>query len=270
MGAMTPKTDGGTANLRRLFLRSLIAFVTAFLIGTIVHEGAHAVMARALGLHPVLHHNSVETPSNSTGAAPLWVPAAGPLASLILGTACLVWVRRRSVHSVVTLTVLWVGIHGMIAFFGYLMMGPLFRNGDTGKVWAELGVPPALQWVIAIVGVAILVVVIRGTSDDFARHVIRGSSGSPRGRVANALIAFPILAGAVVTTLLSLPAPTFLSLLYPMTSGFVTFAAYGRFRRTRDPLPEGIRDSGGVPIGQLAVLVALVAVSLALIGGVRL
>lgn len=267
---MDPDTDGGAATLRRLFLRSLLAFVTAFIISTLVHEGAHAIMARALGLHPVLHHNYVQTPDNVGGAARLWVPAAGPLASLILGIACLVWVPLRSTYSAATLTVLWLGIQGTIAFFGYLMMGPLFPYGDTGKVWAVLGVPPALQWVVAIIGVTILVAVIRSTSDGFARHVIRGSRGLPRGRVANALIAGPIVAGAVVTTLLSLPAPTFLSLLYPMTSGFVAFAAYGRFRRTRAPLPQGIPDSGGVPVGQAVVLVALIGVSLALIGGVRL
>jgi len=41
----------------------------------------------------------------------------------------------------------------------------------------------------------------------------------PRRALANAMIALPIVAGAVVTSLLSLPAPTFVSLLYPMTSG---------------------------------------------------
>jgi len=264
--------DPYAASLRRLFLRSLIAFTTAFLIATMAHEGAHAVMARALGLHPVLHHNYVATPDDAPKVARLWVPAAGPLASLVLGIACLAWLRTQSKRSSATLTVLWLGIHGMIAFFGYLMLGPMVRAGDTGKVYAELGLPVALQWLIAAVGLAVLVLIVRGTAPEFARHVFEAADGveRPRGGVANMLIALPIVVGAVVTSLLSLPAPTFVSMLYPMTSGFVTFSAYGRFRRTRDPLPEGVGYPLGVPAVPLAVLAGLIAVSLGLIGGLRL
>ena len=85
-----------------------------------------------------------------------------------------------------------------------------------------------------------------------------------------ALMAGPILAGAVVTSLLSLPVPTFLSLLHPMTSPFVVFTAYGRLRRSREPLPEGARYPAGIPVGPLVVLALVVGVFRWLAPGIRL
>jgi hypothetical protein len=230
---------------------------------------------RAYGLHPVLHHNYVQTPDDADerlAGARLWVPAAGPLVSLLQGVLCLAWLRTRKRRSAFSLTILWLGLHGLIGFFGYLMMGPLFRYGDTGKVYAELGVPGAVPWLLAVAGLVALVVVARSTAAEFARHVMPAPPGveRPRGRVGNALIAWPILAGAVVTSLLSLPVPSFLSLLHPMTSPFVVFTAYGRLRREKEPLPEGASYPEGVPVASLVALAIVVGLFRWLVPGLRL
>jgi len=256
----------------RMFVSSLTAFTTAFLVVTILHEGAHAVTGRALGIHPVLHHNYVVTPSDTTGPPRLWVPAAGPIMSLVIGIFCLTILKLRRTRSLVTLQLLWLAIFGWITSLGYLFIGPLAHGGDTGKVYAELGVPVAVQWVLAIGAVVVLIWLVRRTSDEFARHVDMRLEGEARSRpaVANALIAGPIITGAVVTTLLSLPIPTFVSLLFPLTSGFLVIAAYRRFRRSTAPLPEGIRYPARVSAAALMLLIALTAVSISLIGGVTL
>lgn len=267
-------SDPTTAAYRRLFLHSLLAFTIAFIASTLIHEGAHAVTARALGRHPVLHHNYVATAEvpEPSAAAKLWVPASGPLASLLLGVACLVWVRTRRTGTLTSLTVLWLGLHGFIGFFGYLMLGPLVAYGDTGRVYAELGLPGSLSWALAIAGLAAVTLIVRSTALDFERHVLPASpdDGRRRGRLANALIAYPILVGAAVTTLLSLPAPTFISLLHPMTSPFVVFMAYGRFRRRTEPLPEGGLPSDRISVPLLVVALVLVAISRALVAGLPL
>ncbi len=271
---MTDAPDRHAAARVRLFLHSLLAFTIAFLASTLIHEGAHAATARALGRHPVLHHNYVATPDEpppSPGAR-LWVPASGPLASLVLGVACLLWVRSRRTATLVSLTMLWLALKAFIGFFGYLMMGPLFAYGDTGRVYAEVGLPGPVSWLLALGGLAALIALVRGATRDFERHVPPAPTGEERSRrqLANAMIAWPIFAGVVVTTLLSLPAPAFLSLLHPMTSPFVLFIAYGRFRRNRDPLPDGAVYPPALSVPLVAVTAVLVGVSRLLVGGLSL
>lgn len=271
---MTLAANSDYTAYRTLFFNSLLAFTIAFIVSTLVHEGAHAVTARALGVHAVLHHNFVSTSgaAEATDVARLWVPASGPLVSLLLGVACLIWVRMSSTATLVSLTVLWLGLLACVVFFGYLMLGPLVPYGDTGKVYAMLGVSRTVGWVVALAGIATLVWIVRSTVPDFERHVLRAEHDDDRRRARNghALIAFPIIAGAAVTTLLSLPVPTFISLLHPMTSPFAVFMAYGLFRRRTTPLPPGSlrAEKFSVPLAIVAILLAIL--SRALVPGLPL
>jgi len=117
--------------------------------------------------------------------------------------------------------------------------------------------------VIAIAGLAALFWIVRSTATDFECHVLPASPGDDRrrGRLANTLIAFPILAGVAVTTLLSLPAPTFISLVHPITSPFCVFLAYGRFRRRSEPLPDGSSHPDRISVPLVVVTLVLVAIS---------
>jgi hypothetical protein len=74
----------------------------------------------------------------------------------------------------------------------------------------------------------------------------------------------------VVTTLLSLPVPTFISLVHPMTSSFAAFVAYGNFRRRRNALPESSEHPDHISIGLVVATLVLVAVSRALVFGLPL
>ncbi len=151
-------------------------------------------------------------------------------------------------------------------------MGPISVDGDTGKVFAQLETPAILQWLAAGVGFVAMVLVIRGAAPSFARHAPQSTGPNPpsRRKIANSLIAIPAVAGTVVAGLLSLPAPTFVSLLFPLTIGLVSFAAYGAFVRSSSPLPGGVEYRTRSLFGPIALLAALVVVSLALIPGWRL
>jgi hypothetical protein len=260
------------ALLRLASIGSFIAFTTAFLVTAMSHEGAHALVARLLGLHPVLHHNYVQTPSDVSPNARLWVPAAGPIVSLIMGAACLIWVRATTRPSLITLTAVWLGVLGITTFFGYLVLGPFVRDGDTGKVFAELGTPAPFMWLFAVAGFASMVFIVRGAAPLFARHIPKpgGDIQVSRRELANGLIALPAIAGTALAVVLSLPAPTFASLLYPFTIGLISFAAYRAFVRSSSALPAGIHYTARALVGPLLLLMALIAVSLALIPGVRI
>lgn len=270
--------DGGSVTgtrasaTRWLLVNSIVIFTIAFLVTALVHEGAHALTARAFGTDPVLHHNYVAHAETESSSAAIAIPASGPLISLLQGIVLLALSRRRKTKSLYTLTGLWLGLQGYITFLGYVMIGPLVPYGDTGKVFALLGVPGWLQWILAAGALVLAFRIVRGTAVDFERHAVAttGDLRHARARVANQLIAFPVFAGVVLTTLLSLPSPTPISLIHPLTSPFVVFLAYGRIRRSTDELPPGAAYREGVSWPLVGVLALLVVVSRLLVPGVRL
>lgn len=265
----TPTTQDPA--LGRLLLHSTLAFVVGFLLSTILHEGAHALTARVLGLHPVLHHNYVSTPDADSALAAWAVPAAGPLMSLVSGIVAVGLARLPARRSVWTLVALWLGVHGLIGFFGYVMLGAFVPYGDTGRIWAIVGMPEAVRWVLAVAALGALIVAVRGLAPDFADHGIPLEPGPRRAevRIANRVVAWPIVIGAVVVTLLALPVPTVASLMHPLTSPFVVFAAYGRMRRTSaSPGRADYPDGPSWPL--LAVSLGVVALFRQLVPGIAL
>ena len=125
---------------RNLFIHSVLIFVSAFVSNTLIHEGAHAVVAKVAGLHPVLHHNYVSTPDKESASTlvKILIPAAGPLMSLLQGIIFLIVLRRTDQKSLLTLFYLWLSVMGFINFVGYLMLTPVVPYGDTGRVFAQL------------------------------------------------------------------------------------------------------------------------------------
>jgi hypothetical protein len=224
---------------RNLGIHSILIFVLSFILNTIIHEGAHAVMGKVFGLTPVLHHNYVSSNSETAShLAQIMVPAAGPVMSLIQGIIFLFFLRTREKKTLLSLFYLWLSVMGFINIGGYLFMTPIFAYGDTGKVFNLLGTPLWLQWVVAVSALIALVKIILNFTPDFENQVpaeVAGDNYVP-GRLANLLILQPVLFGSIATTLLALPVPSFLSLLYPTTSPFILFMIYGRLRRKEENL----------------------------------
>ena len=133
--------------IRPLARTAILLYIAAYLLTIVLHEVGHATMALALGDHPVLYNTSVQnTNQQLSSRAHVLIAAAGPLLSLLQGVVLLLLVRRGRGAGPSALFWLYMSVFGLINFFGYLMIAPLVKGGDTGQVVARLHVPAAMQW----------------------------------------------------------------------------------------------------------------------------
>lgn len=259
---------------KNLLIHSILIFVLSFISNTFIHEGAHAFMAKATGLHPVLHHNYVSTPGQeaSTLLVKVLIPAAGPLLSLIQGIIFLILLRIARQKSLTTLFYLWMSVMGFINFGGYLMLTPLVPYGDTGKVFSLLNAPQWLKWSAALAALAGLIRVVSGLTPDFERQVPEGVKEQDYvpGKFANLLVAFPVAIGCIITSLLSLPVPTPISIIYPATSPFIVFMVYGGLRRKKGDLAGNAQYPGSISVALIILMLAAVVISRLLVNGLAL
>ena len=216
---------------KNLIINSSALFVIATILHMTLHEKAHFIAATLLGAKDVtLYHNYVQYDSSALPlSSKMWIAAAGPLFSLILGMGfhfiCSVYKKRNNLF----LFFLYLCSFSYIAFFGYLAIAPFFVNGDTGFIFSSLGFPIWLTALIAIAGVAVFFLVLKKVWKYFIEMAPADiiADMSLRRPFANALLKYPLYIGIVVTTLLNLPAQVFLSLIYPLCSPFALMWFYG-------------------------------------------
>jgi hypothetical protein len=101
----------------------LILFVFSLLTGPaeyLTHEGAHYMVARAFGAHPIMHFDRIELPPSThfTPAQNLLFAAAGPAADWAVGIVALVFLARRFTPLALVLAI-WVArplqfVHGLL------------------------------------------------------------------------------------------------------------------------------------------------------------
>ncbi|RYY20708.1 MAG: hypothetical protein EOO36_02705 [Cytophagaceae bacterium] len=195
---------------RRLASTAILLYIAAYLLTIVLHELGHAVMALALGDHPILYNTSVQnTNKQLSNGAHVLIAAAGPLLSLLQGTALLVLLRRGRAVGASALFWLYMSVFGLINFFGYLMIAPLVPGGDTGQIVARLHVPAPAQWAVAVGSLGCLVLLIGSTAPLFLRQLPATTQATPLLRTSGmrALLLWPWLVGSVVLVLLALPAP---------------------------------------------------------------
>ncbi len=196
-----------------------------------LHELGH--FAAAISIHAknvTLHHNYVsnETTGMSLSQS-IFYAGAGPLVSLLIGVCFHFVCSRQKKRGMLFLFNLYMAVFGYIAFFGYLMVAPFFTYGDTGYIFQALSFPVWLTAALAIIGGISLYAVMRkligffvemGTSNIIADKQVR--------RIfMRSLIQYPLYTGILITTLLNLPTPTVLSLVYPIFSPFTIMWVYG-------------------------------------------
>ncbi|MBO0936669.1 hypothetical protein J2I47_08950 [Fibrella sp. HMF5335] len=253
--------DSPTATVvttRGLTVNSVALIILTSLLTTVLHECAHYVPAYLYGFKPELHHNFVAY--NTAGRATnqlVGIAAAGPVFSLLLGVICLLVSVHLPRKGFVSLFLLWMGLQGLLTFFGYLFIAPFFTYGDTGFVFATLGLPTWLIISISVASFVLLNVVFKRLAGEFGPY---GRVGQSIPQRANALLLFPILA-SVASAVVQLPVPTFLSLLAPVMMPMAFLSIYGTFRRTD-------RNQPTVPLDQISWL--LIGLTLAMITLFRL
>ncbi|GIH49404.1 hypothetical protein SAMN05421833_11438 [Microbispora rosea] len=140
-----------------------LSYATAQLVEVFLHEGAHALAARAVGFHPAIgQFVELHVPSPERAQEAL-VAAGGPIGSLVTGLVCWALYRRRG-PSYPRLLLMWLAMTGITAFLGYLVVMPLLTVGDTGVLARLYHVPVAVQFLVTAAGMALLYLVTRPLS----------------------------------------------------------------------------------------------------------
>lgn len=253
---------------KTLFLNSLLAFVSAFLLTTFLHEAGHFISYKFFGAQTTLYHNYVQTTGSDIG---LWgriiSSLAGPLTSLAQGLIFLMLLKRIQSGASIHLLTLWMMFLGFVNFFGYLMLTPLSTSGDTGKVASLLGIPSWVSICIAIAGLAILLWIVFQQSHQIARFLPSETDLKIRSRYVNAILLFPVMMGSVINAALAFPIPVWLSLLYPLTSSYVLLWGYGRVLEAQ-PLKDATSELWTTIRPELAAItVTMILINRLLVSG---
>jgi hypothetical protein len=239
----------------------MLAFVSAFVITTIIHESGHFISYLFFGAKPVLYHNYVQTSDVHLSTSTIIISAmAGPVFSLLQAVVIGTFLLRKPGNSDKYLLLLWMCLLGFINFFGYLMLTPVSKKGDTGKVAELLGLPVLFQIIIAIAGLLILIFVIIKIGKQFANFIPAGFDKPAKGKYINAMVMFPIIAGSIVNILLAFPVPVILSIIYPATSSYAILSSYGTIMNTDNQLPD--KSDIANKLSTFLVIVSIIALLL--------
>lgn len=238
--------------LKNIFLNSTLAFVSAFVITTLIHEFGHFISYLIFGATPTLYHNYVYTPDQQLGMNVSVISAlAGPVSSLSQGIIFGYIVSRKRARKVSHLVFLWISLLGFVNFFGYLMMTPFSTVGDTGKVAELLQIDYVYRVLMAVAGFGVLILVILKTGRNFGSFIPEEMNDKSRAKYVYHIMFFPILIGSVINTLLALPAPAFLSIIYPATSPFVIMISFSAILEFTDS--SGTRTEIEAGVSKIAI-----------------
>lgn len=220
-----------------LAINSALILMSTSIINTIGHELAHYITRLYFHLQPELHHNYVQSSVVGTPLQEMFSAAAGPLFSLVFGIVIL-WIATNQMSpSLSKLFMLWLGLGGILEFMGYIVIAPIAKAGDTGKVFDYFGFPLLLSLGLAIVSfVAIYLFFVR-LAPQFAHY--KGKQKFDQRANAKQLFIYPIFVTIILGTLVSLPVVTWISLLptifMPMAY-FSIMGAYFRLKITDPPV----------------------------------
>ena len=212
---------------KALLFNSILIAVSTSLITTILHEMAHFMMAKYLGVEAVLHHNYVMTPENTPLQTGTIIAAAGPLFSLIFGIFVLTFSINSIKPSLLKLFTLWLGMWNIVTFLGYLLIAPIASEGDTGKVFNYLGFPIYVSIAIAVAAFVVVNIVFSKLADQFKFYT---SITGNKNEDCRQLLIYPIYASIIFGTLLNLPVITWVSLLPTIFMPLTFFSTMGGYK----------------------------------------
>jgi hypothetical protein len=252
-----PERDhGGDIRDQPLFSvpRSIVLFFSAYLINNTLHELSHALTAYVLGVPSTLYHFYVDVDRAHAGAAQqAWIGVAGPLCSLLVGTACwLVYTRARATSR--ALPFLYLATFGISMFLGNLFSASFV--GDFSRAATALNVPMAVRYGVTATGALCLAAVMFVVGQELL-HWAPPQVSAMRAIVA--LVVSPVVVGTGCVLVAYLPVPAWWIVGLGLASVFWIFAAVGVCTNARRPRGGGERDSIRWPDAALA-LVALVVV----------
>ena len=258
---------------RNVLVNSSVSRVVSALLTTIIHEFGHFSVSLALGNSTTLYHNRVSTHGeNPDFVNQLLIPMGGPLISLLQGIICMLLFKKIK-NGIISLLVLWLGISGLMAFFGYMMIAPLAKEGDTGKIFELLELPLLYQFIIALLSLLIFTFMLLFFHRDFQNFIPEDVNDDKLKRVkwARLLIMYPVLIGIVITSILTFPMVVFLSLLPSIMMPFMLFMIYGRMVNSNDKIEkEQNKDITELSLALIIILILAIVLNRVLASGITL
>ncbi len=225
-------------SLKYVLINSTMAFVSAFIFTTFIHEFGHYISYFVFGANPILFHNHVQTPEQQISIHAKIISAlAGPVSSLLQGIVLGFIVSKKRKNTASYLFYLWLSLLGFVNFFGYLVMTPLSTVGDTGKVAELLNIDYSVRIVTAVVGFVLLILIIFKIGKNFSTFIPAEPELKQRTKYVYHIMFFPILIGSILNTLLAFPVVAFLSVIYPATSSYVIMSSFGSILKNSNPQP---------------------------------
>jgi hypothetical protein len=216
---------------KSITINSAILFVVAAVTEMTLHEFGHFFAAILVHAQQIsIHHNYVSTLEEGLPLAKnLFIKAAGPLVSIMIGILFHRVCSRQTKRNLLFLFNLYMSGFGYIGFFGYLLIAPMFTGGDTGYIFDAIGLPGWLTIIIALTGAVLLYFLIVSLTTYFVEMASKEVMENKEDRkvFVRSLILYPLLIGIVITTLLNLPAPAILSLIAPICSPLSFMWGYG-------------------------------------------
>jgi hypothetical protein len=215
---------------RFIIINSAILFVIASVLAMTIHEFGHffaSILVNAQQLS--IHHNYT---SNSGGGlsstSMIFIKSTGPLVSLMIGVVFHYMCSRQAKRSIIFLFEAYMALFGYIGFFGYLIIAPLTPGGDTGYVFYSLGLPVWAMIILAMGGAVVLYFLINILMKYFVEMGSREimENGEKRQIFIRSLIFLPMIIGIVVTTILNLPVPSYISLIAPVCGSLTILCGY--------------------------------------------
>jgi hypothetical protein len=240
-----------------LAINSILIVISTSIIGTILHELAHFFTAKYFGIDAQLHHNYVMmSETQGTEIQKIWVAAMGPLFSLVFGIIVLYISVKIIKPSLFKLFMIWLGMGGILCFLGYVLIAPVAKVGDTGKVFHYFGVPFIAAVIIAILSF----VYINYLFGKFAKHFIfyKNEAIFDQNESRKQLFAYPIYASIVIMSLLSLPIVTWVSLLPTIFMPMTYFSTMGAYKKL--PLENAELEINKISIPLVILTVASIAI----------
>lgn len=232
----------------KTIINSTLGLSTAFLMTIILHEIAHYTMSVILGYETILYHNRVISKTNGIKSHEILIAGLAPIFSLIQGFVAFNYSKRMT-KSNLSMLVLWFGLAGIITFFGYLMIAPIFPFGDTGKVFDLLNIPTWIQTIISIISIIIFTIIMIKSTKEFEKYAIDdfGSTIKNRKKWAFSFIFIPLIISIVIITIFQFPIPHFISVLATICAPFSIMAVFGSFIGNKETIK---RDLTGKSINE--------------------
>jgi len=223
-------------SFRNILINSTLAFISAFIITTIIHEFGHYLSYLIFEANPTLFHNYVQTPNQSLPLHANVISAlAGPLFSLIQGLVFGYVVTNGKRDTPSFLFFLWLSLLGFVNFFGYLVMTPFTTAGDTGKVAELINMSFSIRILIAFIEFAILLWIIFKVAKNFSNFIPKEKDIHLKTKFVYQLMFFPIIVGSLANVLLAFPVVAFLSIIYPATSSYVIMSSFPVILKSASP-----------------------------------